>query len=655
MLHETLDPPPGVERRSADLSSRRSGVPPLARASLAAIGMLVCLIAGSRSDAAMLAYVAGLDSVFSLDVSNSADSGSPLVTSGVLEGAGGLSIDSAGNLLVSSIFNDIIPRYDSAGTLINLFSDANALDAPSRSLIGPNGNLFVLSGQFDSNGADTILQLNSSTGRVVNSIDIKSLNGGAYDATGAMTIGPDGKLYVGVLDHGSGSILRFNPQTGKFLDVFISQGVFPLPQTMTFGPFGLLYVASRNFEGVGEIQRFSAGTGKDLGTISNVDLNTMAFGPDGKLYGLTPDGHLDRLKVDANGATLRRLAARVSSLNETIAEQMKFAPNTVPGQQTALDVAFGGLEFSKDLILHFQVVQAVGVTSPVGVDPATLRGLAGVTLFGAFDLSSSALFDGPITLDFQFDPAMLPAGFTEAELRLFAYDPLTGLRDITSFVNFDGQFVEANADTLGTFAIGAVPEPSSLALCGLGSVALAGYARRRRKRRAPEAESPRPIGRAWSTSGDGSTARASGRSTSPTAACSTEPRIGARAEAFLARVFRDRDGIGHGTPDMMPKRIIPPSLARNRRRRRAKRARLPFRTGSGGRVQAGVPPMPGISGRRAATQGPAQKTYGATMRGAGRSPGSRSGRSSSSHPSPCSWGSPAGAARQGPPPRPACP
>jgi DNA-binding beta-propeller fold protein YncE len=478
MSHETRDPRPCAERRPAYLSSRRRGVPPWAWASIAAIGMLACPIAGSRCDADIPAYVAAVGGVFSLDVSNPADGGTPLVTDSLLIGAGGLSIDSGGNLLVSSIFNDLIPRYDSHGNLINIFSDANALDHPSISLVGPNGNLFVLSAQFDPNPTDTILQLNASTGRVVNSINVKSVNA-AYDATGAMTIGPDGRLYVGVLDNGAGSILRFNAQTGQYIDKFISQGTFPLPQTMTFGPFGFLYVASRNFEGVGEIQRFSAGTGRDLGVISNVDLNTMAFGPDGKLYGLTPDGTLDRLKVDANGATLEDSRA-VSSLAETGVQQMKFVPNTLPGEQTALDLTMGGTVFSKDLILHFQDVEAVGVTSPVGVDPATLRGIAGVTLLGAFDLSSSALFAGPITLDLLFDPAMLPAGFTEADLRLFAYDPSTGLRDITSFVNLDGQFIEADADMLGTFAIGVVPEPSAMALLGLGAIGLSLASRRRR-------------------------------------------------------------------------------------------------------------------------------------------------------------------------------
>ncbi len=85
------------------------------------------------------------------------------------------------------------------------------------------------------------------------------------------------------------------------------------------------------------------------------------------------------------------------------------------------------------------------------------------------------------------------------ELTSLAYDPSDGTlwmgsqnqegtfwQYSTSGVQLQSQFYAALAgqNTLGgEFSINAVPEPSSLALCGLGALALAGYARRRRSPR----------------------------------------------------------------------------------------------------------------------------------------------------------------------------
>ncbi len=66
----------------------------------------------------------------------------------------------------------------------------------------------------------------------------------------------------------------------------------------------------------------------------------------------------------------------------------------------------------------------------------------------------------------------------------------TGFADPASFSSFDPidstdlLSLTGPLPTLSLVGDGAVPEPSSLALCGLGAVALAGYARRRRTARA---------------------------------------------------------------------------------------------------------------------------------------------------------------------------
>lgn len=113
-----------------------------------------------------------------------------------------------------------------------------------------------------------------------------------------LALGPDGLLYVS--STGTSQILRFNPRTNAFVDVFIAKnGSYPAPDTerynlatptdLLFGPDGNLYVVSD----FGRVQHFDGRTGAFLGTFATTDgleqLNTAniggsAFGPDGNLY-----------------------------------------------------------------------------------------------------------------------------------------------------------------------------------------------------------------------------------------------------------------------------------------------------------------------------------------------------------------------------------
>ena len=149
---------------------------------------------------------------------------------------------------------------------------------------------------------------------------------------------------------------------------------------------------------------------------------------------------------------------------------MRFAPNTGRGPLTELTLTPTSAGMMRDVGLQFHNVQVAGMTSLVTVDPATLSGMPGVTLLSAVNLSTDALFDGLISLDFHFDPAMLPLGYTAGELRLFEYDPTTGLQDITTSLTLDGDVIRGTSDALETFAIGVVPEPGAASMALLGAV-----------------------------------------------------------------------------------------------------------------------------------------------------------------------------------------
>ncbi len=185
------------------------------------------------------------------------------------------------DLVVPSYNRNSIFRFQATtGNFLEEFANANGLDDPIQAIIGPDGKLYV-SGEK----SDDVLRYDPLTGAFID-IFVTNGSGGLNEASG-MTFGPDGHLYVssGATDE----VLRFDGATGAFVDDFVTSqsGGLRAPYSLTFGPDGHLYVASFTQDNV---LRFDGATGAFIDifvTAGSGGLNTpeqLTFGPDGHLY-----------------------------------------------------------------------------------------------------------------------------------------------------------------------------------------------------------------------------------------------------------------------------------------------------------------------------------------------------------------------------------
>ena len=116
--------------------------------------------------------------------------------------------------------------------------------------------------------------------------DFVAVNNGVIDSPEEILFGPDGLLYVASM--GSGEILRFDPQNGAFVDVFVpGDGELYRPFGMAFTSSGNLLVSSRPNN---HILEYDGATGDFVGefvTAGSGGLerpNKFRYGPDGNLY-----------------------------------------------------------------------------------------------------------------------------------------------------------------------------------------------------------------------------------------------------------------------------------------------------------------------------------------------------------------------------------
>jgi len=163
--------------------------------------------------------------------------------SGGLSGATGL-LATRDALWVTSQNTNQILRYDlGTGAFVNVFASnaatpGTALAGPSDLLIRDNGLLYV-----SNFGGTTVDRFDLMTGASLGAFTNDSAAPAADKLNGAssMAWGPDNNLYVSSFN--TNKILRFNGNTGEFMNVFASGGGLNGPAGLTFQG-GQLYVSS---------------------------------------------------------------------------------------------------------------------------------------------------------------------------------------------------------------------------------------------------------------------------------------------------------------------------------------------------------------------------------------------------------------------------
>src|SRR5262249_39535840 len=137
-------------------------------------------------------------------------------------------------------------------------SDQGLMD-PAGLLFGPDGHLYVANA---NTAKGDVLRFDENTGKFLDTfMDIPTLG------VTSMVFGPDGKLYVGT--RFSNSVVRTD---GNTVETFIPDGSSPLSRTggCVFGPDGDFYIASQD---TNDILRFNGITGAYKGEFVAADNN----------------------------------------------------------------------------------------------------------------------------------------------------------------------------------------------------------------------------------------------------------------------------------------------------------------------------------------------------------------------------------------------
>lgn len=198
---------------------------------------------------------------------------------------------------------------------------------------------------------NNVVSLNSATSAYLG--DFIAAGSGGLTNPDDMTVGPDGHLYVSSGTDTTGQILRYDGQTGAFIDVFAQYPGMKRPYGSAFGPDGHLYVASfrsdqiLKFDGqtgafLGE---FARGNGTAAGLLNGPD--GLYFGPDGRLY-VTTQGSV----ADGNGGITYKFDSQILRYNLETGAGAVFAPAPAPTLGGNGYISFLGMAWGPDGLLY---------------------------------------------------------------------------------------------------------------------------------------------------------------------------------------------------------------------------------------------------------------------------------------------------------------
>ena len=265
--------------------------------------------------------------VFVTSTSNS------LCSSGHIHGPRGLIFGHGSNLLVSNqnandpCSGDILRYNGQTGGFLGEtvpLTDLNAPPGPRGIILSENHKILFVA-NVGGPGINGKLQAFTKNGKFLADLNPSGLTTEFHPR--GVVIGPDGLLYVSntpVLGANGGQVLRFDPKTLNFVDVFISDlnpsfdsGHLNRPEGLVFGPDGKLYVTSfrANTTDLDSIRIYDGTTRAYLARIeldqpesivgqgNRAFAQALLFGPEGRLFvpisGNGPDtGQVRRYNMD---------------------------------------------------------------------------------------------------------------------------------------------------------------------------------------------------------------------------------------------------------------------------------------------------------------------------------------------------------------------